>query len=71
MDDNDDDRLSVSLTVRVTPEERDGLKWLAEQRAAELKKHGIRVKATTSLAAREAIQFTLKAKGWPGAASGG
>ncbi|MGK3961346.1 hypothetical protein WMF01_12265 [Sorangium sp. So ce1667] len=63
----DDDNLSVSLTVRITRDESEGLKWLAEQRAAELRQHGIRVKPTTSLAAREAIQFTLRARGWPGA----
>ncbi|WP_437828811.1 hypothetical protein [Sorangium sp. So ce1153] len=51
-------------TIRITKEERAGLKWLAKQRAVALRSQGIEARATEGTAFRELLNRELHAKGW-------
>ncbi|WP_437686415.1 hypothetical protein [Sorangium sp. So ce176] len=57
-------RLTENVTIRLTKEERAGLKWLAKQRAVALRAQGIEARATEGTAFRELLNRELRAKGW-------
>ncbi|WP_437963130.1 hypothetical protein WMF04_25665 [Sorangium sp. So ce260] len=57
-------RLTENVTIRLSKEERAGLKWLAKRRAVELRAQGIEARATEGTAFRELLNRELRAKGW-------
>ncbi|WP_437676651.1 hypothetical protein [Sorangium sp. So ce131] len=57
-------RLTENVTIRLSKEERAGLKWLAKQRAIALRAQGIEARATEGTAFRELLNRELRAKGW-------
>ncbi|KYF76883.1 hypothetical protein BE17_23775 [Sorangium cellulosum] len=57
-------RLTENVTIRLTKEERAGLRWLAKQRAVALRAQGIEARASEGTAFRELLNRELRAKGW-------